>query len=470
MSGFIAPTISPPPRPLGVIGSLRAARRNVLSILPAIAFSQPIVSGTTGPARWHMLQSPEGMRRVFLDNHENYPKSEVMIRMLRPAVGRSLFTAEGEGWRWQRRAIAPVFAARNVEALAPMMRATAERAAAAIGGAGGAPVPMVRQMLSATFDVICEVALSGREAFDTEAYAEAITRYFLTIGRASLLDFLRLPPWFPRPGELLGAGAVRRMHAMVRAAIERRRREGRPRGAPDLLDHMLAARDPESGKAMSPRDLLHNMQFFIVAGHETTALTLAWALLLLAHDGAAQEAAAAEARARLGGGAGNGAGNGAGGGAAPRIADAEDLKAMPLIEAILQETMRLYPPVGMLARDVRAPDRLHGREIRPGDTLFLPLYALHRHRLWWDAPDAFRPERFLPEAAAGRDRFLHLPFGAGPRICVGANFAMLQAGIILSTLLARFRFRPAGGALPEPVMHMTIRPDPEVLLRAAPRG
>ncbi len=457
MSGFIAPTIAPPPRPLGVIGSLRAARRNVLSILPEIAFTQPIVTGTTGPARWHMLQSPEGMRRVFLDNHENYPKSEVMIRMLRPAVGRSLFTAEGEAWRWQRRAIAPVFSARNVEALAPLMRATAERTASALARAHGRPRPMVQAMLGATFDVICEVALSGRDAFDVDAYAAAITRYFLTIGRASLLDFLRLPPWFPRPGELLGAGAVRKMHAMVRAAIERRRREG-PGAAPDLLDHMLAARDPQSGTAMSPRDLLHNMQFFIVAGHETTALTLAWALLLLAHDPASQEAAAAQARARLGADGG-----------APRIADAADLKAMPLIDAILQETMRLYPPVGMLARDVRAPDRLHGREIRPGDTLFLPLYALHRHRLYWEAPDAFRPERFLPEAARGRDRFLHLPFGAGPRICVGANFAMLQAGIILSTLLARFRFAPSGAPLPEPVMHMTIRPSPEVLLKVAPR-
>ena len=450
MTAFIPPTVSPPHSPLGVIGSLRAVRRNVLSILPAIAYTQPIVSGTTGPARWHMVQSPESMRRVFLDNHANYPKSEVMIRMLRPAVGRSLFTASGAHWRWQRRAIAPVFAARNIDALAPFMTATARRCSAALAAQDG-PQAIVSAMLGATFDVICEVALSGRDSFDSARYGAAITRYFLTVGRASLLDFLKVPSWFPRPAELAGAGAVRTMHKMVSAAIERRRRAA-PGPTRDLLDHMMEARDPDSGQTMSPRDLLHNMQFFIVAGHETTALALSWALLMLAHDPPTQERAAATARARLQG----------------RTASARDLAALPEIDAILQETMRLYPPVGLLARDVLSADRIHDREIRPGDTVFLNIYGLHRHRLYWRAPELFRPGRFAPEKRAARDRYLHLPFGAGPRICVGANFAMLQAGIILASLLARFRFSPAP-PLPEPVMHMTIRPEPEIFLHVEPR-
>jgi cytochrome P450 len=274
---FVPPTVPPAARELGVIESLRAVRRNVLAVIPDIAYGQPIVSGRTGGGRWHMVQGPEGMRRVFLDNAGNYPKSVVMIRMLRSAVGASLFTSEGAAWRWQRRAIAPVFSARNVAALAPVMTATAERAAARIEAAGGEPVEAVREMLSATFDVICEVALSGREHFDAEAYGAAITRYFLTVGRASLLDFLDAPHWVPRPGEILGRGAVRTMHRMVARAIEARRR-GVTAGADDLLDHMLKAEDPETGRRMSPTDLLHNMQFFIVAGHETTALALAWAL------------------------------------------------------------------------------------------------------------------------------------------------------------------------------------------------
>jgi cytochrome P450 len=441
---------------MGVIGSVRAVRRNVLSIVPDIAYGQPIVTGRTGPGRWHMVQGPEGMRRIFLDNVGNYPKSEVMVRMLRSAVGSSLFTSEGAQWRWQRRAIAPVFTARNVEALAPLMTATAERAAARIT-ARSRQVEMVREMLSATFDVICEVALSGREHFDAEVYGAAITRYFQTVGRASLLDFLDLPHWLPRPGEILGQGAVRTMHRMVAAAIEARRAEAPARGptpgpgkTEDLLDYMIRARDPETGRQMTSRDLLHNMQFFIVAGHETTALALSWALYLLANDSHAQDRARAEARAVLG----------------DRAAGVQDLDLMPTIRSVLEEAMRLYPPVGLLARNVLRPDRLYDREIRPSDTVFVNIYALHRHRLLWEEPNAFDPSRFTAEAVQ-RDRYAYLPFGAGPRVCVGANFAMMQAQIILGTLLARFSFAPAGPA-PTPVMHMTIRPEPGVTLTATP--
>lgn len=447
---FVPPTIEPPGRPLGILASVRAVRRNVLNIIPAISYTQPIVTGTTGPARWHMVQGPEGLRRIFLDNVANYPKSEVMIRMLRPAVGSSLFTSEGPRWRWQRRAIAPVFAARNVDALAPMMTRTAERAAGRVAAGGAQPVDMVRQMLSATFDVICEVALSGREHIDADAYAAAITRYFLTAGRASLLDFLEVPQWIPRPGNLLSLGAVRTMHGMVARAIEARRAEGGGR-PDDLLDYMIRAEDPETGRRMNDEDLLHNMQFFIVAGHETTALALSWALFLIANDEAVQDRAHAEAAGVLGG----------------RAAEAADLERMPYVERLIEESMRLYPPVAFLARNVLAPDRIYDRDIRPNETVFLNVHALHRHRLYWQNPDAFDPEHFAPERVADRDRYQYLPFGAGPRICVGANFAMMQAQIILATLLARFRFSPAGPA-PTPIMHMTVRPEPGVSLYARP--
>lgn len=448
MTLFTPPTITPPPRPLGVVASALAARRNALNIIPDFAYDVPIVTGQTGPGRWHMVQGPEGLRRILLDNVDNYPKSEVMIRMLRPAVGSSLFTSEGAQWRWQRRAIAPVFTARNVEALAPLMTATAERAAGRIANRAKR-VEIVREMLSATFDVICEVALSGREHFDAEEYGAAITEYFRTVGRASLLDFLDVPHWLPRPGEILGRGAVRTMHRMVAAAIEARRAAG-PAATEDLLDYMIRAKDPETGRTMTPEDLLHNMQFFIVAGHETTALALSWALYLLANDQDAQDRAHAEAREALG----------------ERAAEAADLAAMPHGRAVLEEAMRLYPPVGLLARNALAGDRLYDREVRPNDTVFLNFYALHRHRLLWEQPNAFDPSRFAP-GAAPRDRYAYLPFGAGPRVCVGANFAMMQAQIILATLLARFRFAPAGRT-PRPVMHMTIRPEPGVHLTATP--
>jgi cytochrome P450 len=288
-----------------------------------------------------MVQDPAAQRRVFLDNVENYPKSEVMVRMLRPAVGDSLFTSEGDSWRWQRRAVAPVFAQRNITALAPMMTATAERATERLRQDGG-HAELLGEMLSATFDVICEVALSGREHFDSETYGHAILRYFETAGRASVLDFLRVPYWFPRPGELLSLGAVRTMHRMVAQAIEALRQQANGR-ADDLLDHMLKAEDPETGRRMSPTDLLHNMQFFIVAGHETTALALSWSLLLLALYPALQERAREEARAALG----------------EKAAEAGHLEAIPFVKQVIEEAMRLYPPVGMLARNALGVVRVH---------------------------------------------------------------------------------------------------------------
>jgi len=450
---FEPPRIAPPTQALTLLQTLRAAQRNVLEVIPGLSYIQPMVSGRLG-SRWHMVQDPGALRRMFLDNVGNYPKSEVMLRMLRPAVGDSLFTSEGDSWRWQRRAVAPVFAQRNVVALAPMMTASAARTAKRLAKRGG-PAEIVGEMLSATFDVICDVALSGRDHFDSAIYGQAIIRYFETVGRASILDFLHVPQWMPRPGAVLGRGSVKTMHAMVSRAIEERRSEiaaGTSGRADDLLDHMLNAEDAQTGRNMTPEEVLYNMQFFIVAGHETTALALSWSLLLLAGDPEAQERASAEARAALGD--------------AP--ADVGHLAATPYVKQVIEEAMRLYPPVGLLARNVRQPDVLAGRQVLPNDTIFMPIFALHRHRMWWDNPDAFDPGNFAPEKVAKRDRYLYLPFGAGPRVCVGANFAMMQAHIILATLLARFRFTQADGPLPVPTMTMTVRPEGGVRLIATP--
>ena len=433
-------------RHLSRLETALVARRNVLEIIPALSYRQPIVSGEM-LVRWHMLADPAGMKRVMLDNLANYPKSEIMRRMLRPAIGESLFNADGADWKWQRQAVAPVFTHRNVVALAPAMTATAERAAQKL--VLGGRTELVSHMLTATFDVICDVALSGREHFDAGAFGAAITRYFQTAGKASLLDFLGVPPWFPRPGELLAGRAVDTMMGMVEQAIEARRRQTDP-PADDLLDHMLSAEDPETGRRMSPDLLMRNMQFFIVAGHETTALAISWALYLLANTPEAQDRARAEAAAQLQG----------------RAATAADLDAMPFIEQVLEESMRLYPPVGLLARNVVAEDELCGRTMRPGDILFLPIWALHRSELLWERPEQFDPDRFAP-GRRPRDKYQYLPFGAGPRVCVGANFAMMQAQIILATLIQRFRFTPATPA-PQPVMTMTIRPEPGLYLNIIP--
>ena len=435
-------------RPMGLWASLQAARRNVLSIIPEIATRQPMVSGRTGK-RWHMVMDPGALRRILLERLDDYPKSLVTKNLLRPAIGESLFIAEGAHWRWQRRAAAPVFSHRNVMNLAPIMTGAATRAAGRIAAAGPRAVNMLDEMVTTTFDVISDVTFSGEGGFDRDGVHRAIDAYIADAGRISLFDILGLPDWVPRPSRMVSGQGLRDMKAVADRTIDARRREG-TEGVPDLLDLLLAGEDPETRRRMNTAELRDNLLTFIVAGHETTALTLAWSLYLCAFDPTVQARARAEAHSVLG----------------SRAATGEDVAHLPLIRNIIDEALRLYPPAAMVSRTARAHDTLCGREVRPGDTVILPIYALHRSQLLWDNPDSFDPDRWDRDARP--DRYAYLPFGDGPRICIGASFALQEAVIILATLLARFRFSPVAGRAPEPVMILTLRPEGGVWLRAEP--
>lgn len=424
--------------PMGVFASLRAGRRNVLELIPEIATRQPMVSGRT-VGRWHMVMDPDALRRILKDRVQDYPKSDVTKLILGPAIGESLFIAEGAHWRWQRRVTAPVFSPRNVESLAPVMTAAAEHAAARVAAATGRAANLYDEMVTATFEVISDVTLSGDEGFDRAAIHRAIDAYIGQTAKVSFLDIIGAPAWVPRPGRVMSQAATRQMRTLSDRVIETRRRAG-PRPLPDLLDLLMAGSDPESGRRMDTAELRDNLLTFIVAGHETTALALAWALYLCGFDQAVQDRARAEAQAALG----------------DRAATAADLAQLGFIRQVIEETMRLYPPAAFLSRSARAQDELCGREVRPGDTVILPIYALHRHHMLWDDPRRFNPDRFADRARI--DRFAFLPFGDGPRICIGASFAMQEAVIILATLLARFRFTPVPGREPRPELILTLRP------------
>lgn len=432
-------------QPLGILGSLRVARRNVLELIPEIATRQPIVSGKMGK-RWHMVMDPEANRRILRDALDNYPKSDVTKLILGPAIGDSLFVAEGAHWRWQRRTAAPAFSHRNVANLAPVMTAAAERAAERIGRAAGRAANLHDEMVATTFEVISDVTFSGDEGLDRSAVHRAIDGYLSQAAKVSLLDILGAPSWVPRPERMFSAGVLREMKQVADAAIVARRGTG-PRPVPDLLDLLLAGEDPETRRRMNTDELRDNLLTFIVAGHETTALALSWALYLCAFDPKVQDRARAEAAGVLG----------------DRAATEADIARLPYIRQILDETLRLYPPAAFLARTAQAPDSLCGREVRRGDTIMLPIYALHRHHLLWDNPHGFDPDRFADPKAV--DRFAYLPFGDGPRTCIGASFAVQEAVIILATLLARFRFTAIPGRVPKPVLILTLRPEGGVWLK-----
>jgi cytochrome P450 len=403
-----------------------------------------MISGRTGK-RWHMVMSPEALRRILRDNVENYPKSVVTKLILEPAIGDSLFVAEGAEWMWQRRTAAPVFSHRNVAALGPVMTAAAERASDRIARSVGRAADLFDEMVATTFEVISDVTFSGGEGFDRDAVHRSIEFYIAETAKVSILDILGAPAWVPRPGRLIAGRKMGEMKRLADAAIDRRRGDG-ARPVADLLDLLMAGEDPKSGRRMTTAELRDNLLTFIVAGHETTALTLSWALYLCAFDPAVQAAARAEAQAALG----------------SRAATAADVAALPLTRAIVDETLRMYPPAAFLSRTAQAADRLLGRDILAGDTVILPIYALHRHHALWPDPDRFDPGRFADPRAI--ERFSWLPFGDGPRICIGANFATQEAVIILATLLSRFRFGLVPGKAPRPVMILTLRPEGGVWL------
>ncbi len=435
-------------RPMGIWKSLRAARQNVLSIIPELATQQPIVSGRTGK-RWHMLMDPEGLRRVLLEKVDIYPKSWVTKNLLRPAIGESLFIAEGPHWRWQRRAAAPVFSLRNVMNLAPVMSQAAEASCQRLASGQGAAVDLFEDMIRTTFDVAAAVTFSGDGTFEADGVQHAIEDYMAEAGKMTLFDMLGLPDWFPRPRRIFSGNALKQMKLVADEAVLARKKKGAGE-IPDLLDLLLAGEDSETGRKMNTAELRDNLLTFIVAGHETTALTLAWSFYLCAFDQEVQDRARAEAQEVLGG----------------RVAGADDVKNLPYARMIADEALRLYPPAAFLSRTAMADDILCGREIRKGETVMLPIYALHRNHLLWEDPDHFRPERFAdPKAII---RYSYLPFGDGPRICIGASFALQEAVIVLSTLLSRFRFRPIPGRDPTPRMIITLRPEGGVWLDVEP--
>jgi cytochrome P450 len=434
-------------QPMGLWKSLQAARSNLLEIIPDLATRQPMVSGRTGK-RWHMVMDPAALRRMLLENLDNYPKSLVTKNLLRPAIGDSLFIAEGAHWRWQRRTAAPVFSHRNVLNLAPIMTGAAQRSVQRIHQAGPRALNFLDEMVTLTFDVISDVTFSGDSGFDRAGVHRAIDAYIEEAGKISLFDMLGFPDWVPRPGRMFSAGAVAKMKGMADTAIEARR-DRDPDTVPDLLDLLLAGEDPETGRKMSVAELRDNLLTFIVAGHETTALTLAWSLYLLAQDPRVQNKARQELGTVLQG----------------RAPTGEDVAQLPYLLHVVDEALRLYPPAGMVSRTALGPDELCGREIRRGDTVIVPIYALHRHHMLWDQPNAFRPERW---DNAKPNRYSYLPFGDGPRICIGASFAIQEAVLTLATLLSEFRFHLVPGKLPKPVMIITLRPEGGVWLEAEP--
>ena len=454
---FRPPAPIPPEQPLGAIALLRTLRDNPLEAWTRTFFEQPIVATRLPFGAVVAVNDPAGIRRVLLDNAANYRKDTLQRRIVSAGLAHGLLMAEEEQWRFQRRTLAPLFGRRAVMGFAPTMLQAAENMAARWGDADESePIDVAADVTRLTLDVLRQTIFSDGLSRDTEDFREAMRCYFDTIGQIDPFDLLNLPDMIPRFTRWKVRPVLRFFEAAVDDIIARRRQrlsDEPDKVERDILTLLLEAQDSETGRGLSEAEVKSNIITFIAAGHETTANALAWSLFLLSQSPEWSERVAKEARRELG--------------AERAIETAADR----LIEtrAVVEEATRLYPPLAAISRAAIGPDELAGEPIAPGTTIVIAPYVLHRHRRLWADPDVFDPRRFLPGARDTIDRFAYLPFGAGPRICIGATFALQEATLVLATVMRRFRLELAPGFSVWPLQRVTLRPRGGLPLRILPR-
>jgi unspecific monooxygenase len=435
---FTAPRPAPPAGSLSSWQQIAAFRRNVLGIWPAEAYERDhLVQPFLGTRRL-LISAPDAIQHVLVNNAENYRRTAAAIRILRPIVGDGLLLSTGETWRHQRRTAAPAMAPRSLSLLLRPIPHAVDEAVVTLRDAAGT-VDLLALMQRVTLDI------AGRSMFSLEMgqfgaeMRAQMAEYARRFGRPYLLDLL-LPVGIPSWHDFGRRRFQRGWTALIDAIIAARLAQPEADAPRDLFDLLRAARDPQTGEAFSPVQLRDQVATMITAGHETTALTLFWCFYLLANAPDIQQRVAAEARdVELG---------------------PDALARLPYTHAVVQEALRLYPPAFVLVRQAIAADSFHGIDIPAGGVVMISPWVLHHHRALWRDADAFDPSRFLPGAPPPA-RFSYLPFGAGPRVCIGAQFALAEATHVLAGIIRAFRVRTDDTVLP--VCVVTTQPDHPVL-------
>ncbi len=452
-------TLFSPPRPpiprkeLGWYGILKTLRGNAIGMWPEAAYEQEILVSRFFGRQRVLLNQPEAIHHVLVDNAANYRRSPASVRILRPIVGRGLFLSEGEDWKHQRRTIAPSLAPRVMPLLARHVVLAAQDAGDRLAGVAGQPTDLLAAMQ------VLALEIAGRSMFSLEmrqqgpALRAMIHDFGLRLGKPYLFDML-LPPSIPTLRDLARHRFRRRWESFMDSIVADRLAEAQPAVPRDLLDILRAARDPETGEAFSGQQLRDQISTLIIAGHETTALALFWSLYLLANAPAQQQRLADEvARVEISADTGF-----------------EALQRLPYTRAVVSEALRLFPPAFVLVRQAIGDDRWQDIVIPGGSLVLISPWVLHHHRRHWNNPDAFDPSRFL-EGAPAIPRLAYLPFGAGPRVCVGAQFALTEAALVLAMMLQRFEVSLADPSPVLPMAVVTTQPDHPApfLLRTRPR-
>ncbi|MBS0242320.1 MAG: cytochrome P450 [Proteobacteria bacterium] len=446
------PRVTPPAGPLPVWRFLPQFLINPLRTLPERVYDEPFFAPPSMGGRVAWVTEPALVERILLDEHQSFPKSPIEDRIFNAVLGTGILTAEGESWRWQRRTVAPLFRPADLAAFVPAMSAVAERLVARWRRERpGRTLGIDRDMTDVTFDVLAATLFPGATAEEEAALKRHIGAYLEHTSWDVAFELLSVPRWVWHPAK----GPMRR-HARVldetmRGILERERAKGFPGGG--LMASLGRARDPETGEPMSERLIVNNLLTFAAAGHETTAKALTWTLYLLARAPIWADRVAAEVRRVAGAGP----------------IEARHLDDLVVTRQVLKESMRLFPPAPVLGRMATKPVSLGAHILPTGAMVVIPVWAIHRHRALWTDPDRFDPERFTPENEKRLARTQFMPFGFGPRICVGMSFAMMEGVTLLATFVRAMRFAADETLAPEPVSRVTLRPKGGMPLRVSAR-
>ncbi|WP_421790932.1 cytochrome P450 [Hyphobacterium sp.] len=433
-AAFIPPMPARQTQPLGLWQTAKVLRRSPVEILPREAFQFTRISAPFLGRTVHTISGPEEMKSVLQDDPDAWRKSPLIQRMLRPVLGEAILTAHGDWWKTQRKAMQPGFIRQRIMSLVPDMSAAGEIAAESLSG----KMDVTPALNQAALSVIERALFTEANGFDRQRIRKAIELVFAETGQTRFTDLLPLPERTPR---FLGFEAMRARKTLrdaVMAEILARRTSGQTRE--DLLQLLMNAQ-AKTGD-LTDTDIRDNVLSLVIAGHETTAIAIGWALFILASRPDWQARVREEAL--------NVAGK--------RSFTAEDMPGLTFTRQIVDETLRLYPPAPIVGRQAIRETRIAERSVEKGDVCILAFYALHRHHRYWDNPDMFDPDRFSANNKP-TDPWVFKPFGGGPRACVGSLFALTEATIILATLIRSRHFSLPEGYQPDPVMMVTLRPE-----------
>jgi cytochrome P450 len=419
----------------GPLKFVRALQGSFISVWPEDAYARDLTHVRIGFRDMIVVNAPGLVKHVLLDNAANYQKTPIVRRLFAPALGQGLVTAEGAVWARHRHLMAPMFAQRRITALAPRMAAVTE--AHLDDWQAGREFDLSAALSHLTLEIITQT-MFGAENREEVAVIAAESGLYQRILRPSLLDFLGAPAWVRRPGTRRALEIGARLTEVIHHIIARRR------AAPDTREDLLALllRAVDAGD-MTQHEIRDEIATIFTAGHETTAASLEWILYLLDQDPAVEARVVAELSRELCG--------------KPEVAD--DLERLRFTRQVVEEALRLYPPAHTITRMALGPDRLGDFAVPRGAVLVISPWLLHRNPTLWPDPGRFDPDRFATEDQMRRhSRYSYLPFGAGPRICIGASFAMTEVLVVLATLLQRWRVRLPANQVVEPIALITMRP------------